>query len=297
MFADAVERALKFTCPIILSRRTVGGDCSASIGSFVIVNSEGWILTAAHILQQMQQLFGEVAQVRQVLAQRTAIENDNTITSGERRRRIAALPKLNPKATERGSALWALPGLKATQVSYVPGVHIGVAKLDGWNAPPNQTYPVFKDPTKNFRIGTSVCRLGYPFHQVKPTWDEQTNGFRLPPEAYPVPIFASEGIVSRFMNVQVTGQTTPPPFSMEWVETSSPGLKGQSGGPLVDTKSSVWGIQTNTASYPLGFIPKIKHDGKEQTEHQFLNVGRAVHASTILGLLRQRNISHQLSDY
>jgi S1-C subfamily serine protease len=99
------------------------------------------------------------------------------------------------------------------------------------------------------------------------------------------------------VNINVGGLTAPPPFSMMWLETSAPGLKGQSGGPLIDSKGSIWGIQSNTYSYPLGFSPKVKYQGIEHVEHQFLNVGRAVHAETVLGLLKQSNINHQISDY
>jgi hypothetical protein len=297
MFADAIEWALSYTAPAILSRKAINGDCSAAIGAFVIVNSDGWIVTAAHLLQQMEQLLKDLAQVQAIQAQKSAIENDASLSGGERRKRIALLPKLNPKATERGSTLWAKSGVSITDVSYIAGVDIGVGKLIGFTPAPNQRYPKFKDPTKGFRLGTSLCRLGFPFHQVRPTWDAQHNTFRLPPEAYPVPVFASEGIVSRFMNINIPSQPLPPPFPMMWLETSSPGLKGQSGGPLVDSRGSIWGIQSNTISYSLGFDPVIKKDGKDQSEHQFLNVGRAVHAETILGLFRQLNINHELSDY
>ena len=245
----------------------------------------------------MEQLFSEIAKVQEIKSQRKAVEDDASISSGEKRRRIAALPKLNPKASERGSTLWALPGLSATKITYIAGVDIGVAQLAGWTSDPAQGYPVFKDPTKGIPLGTSLCRLGYPFHQVKPTWDGQKPGFVLPPEAYPVPIFASEGIISRFMSVNVSGQAAPPPFPMTWIETSSPGLRGQSGGPLVDSKGSVCGIQSNTQSYPLGFSPTVKHQGQNQTEHQFLNVGRAVHVETVLGLFRQLGINHKTTDY
>jgi hypothetical protein len=83
------------------------------------------------------------------------------------------------------------------------------------------------------------------------------------------------------------------------LETSSPGLKGQSGGPIVDTRGVVWGIQSKTANLSLGFDPTVpSEDGKKQgsrKEHQFLNVGWAAHPETIVGLLKEKGVSHTLS--
>ena len=66
------------------------------------------------------------------------------------------------------------------------------------------------------------------------------------------------------------------------LETSSPGLRGQSGGPIFDTDGRVWALQSRTTHLPLGFSPEVEVNGKEVTEHQFLNVGWGVHSETII---------------
>jgi hypothetical protein len=297
MFADAVERALKFTRPVILSRKPIAGDCSAGIGAYVVVNKEGWIVTAAHILEQIFQMDKEVVELRAIKTQRNIIDADGSISGGEKKRRIAQLKKFPQKWTENYSCHWGWLGVQLTQINMIPGVDIGIGKLEPFDPNWISEYPEFKDPARGYRPGTSLCRIGFPFHEFKPTWDSTSNQFMLPPEATPVPIFASEGIIARLMDVRVANQTTPPPFPMKWIETSSPGLKGQSGGPLVDARGTIWAVQSNTYSYRLGFSPKVKHDGKDQIEHQFLNAGRAVHVETIIGLLRQRSVNFQLSGY
>jgi hypothetical protein len=59
MFKDAVRLATAFTRPLVISRKTVSGACGAAIGTFVVVNSEGWIVTAGHNLRQLHQLQDE----------------------------------------------------------------------------------------------------------------------------------------------------------------------------------------------------------------------------------------------
>jgi hypothetical protein len=88
-----------------------------------------------------------------------------------------------------------------------------------------------------------------------------------------------------------------PQFPLKYVETSSPGLRGQSGGPIFDAHGSIWAIQSQTVHLQLGFSPQVKQGGTQHTEHQFLNVGWGVHAETVLGLLNQLGIEHNVSAY
>jgi hypothetical protein len=101
--------------------------------------------------------------------------------------------------------------------------------------------------------GVSLARLGYPFQPVNPTWDDTQNRFKLPLTTLP-PVFLNEGVLSRMIDLQFPNEP-PSPFPLRWIETSSPGLKGQSGGPIFDVEGTVWGIQSNTLPYPLGFDP------------------------------------------
>ena len=89
-----------------------------------------------------------------------------------------------------------------------------------------------------------------------------------------MPLFVNEALVSRFAVLQSGGM---------WIETSSPGLRGQSGGPLVDVNGNVCGIQVNTYHYPLDF-QGIARD-------QFLNVGRAVHVESVTAFLKSEKIN------
>lgn len=64
-----------------------------------------------------------------------------------------------------------------------------------------------------------------------------------------------------------------PNFPLALIETSSPGLKGQSGGPIFDKEGTVFGIQSRTMHFPLGFAPPVQDGTARHKEHQFINVG------------------------
>jgi hypothetical protein len=74
MFSAAYSIASKFTLPIIISQRHVSGICSSGIGSFVIINREGWYVTAFHIIEQINRLYAAQNQYTTLLSQRQAIE-------------------------------------------------------------------------------------------------------------------------------------------------------------------------------------------------------------------------------
>ncbi len=86
-----------------------------------------------------------------------------------------------------------------------------------------------------------LCRVGYPFsNQFEVEFVNDEFVFK---NVLLATLFANEAFVSRFV-IRSTGR---------WIETSSPGLAGQSGVPLICSNGFLCGIQVNTAHYPLGF--------------------------------------------
>jgi hypothetical protein len=122
--------------------------------------------------------------------------------------------------------------------------------------------------------------------EIPCTFDEQKNAFGV---SFPqnLAFFPLEGILTRevLANDPVTGVVE------RYIETSSPGLKGQSGGPIFDQHGVVWGMQVRTQHYPLGFDASLAVDGKTKVGAQFLNVGWGVHAQTIHDALSERGIA------
>jgi hypothetical protein len=116
--------------------------------------------------------------------------------------------------------------------------------------------------------------------------------FSVPPDQAQIAFFPIEGIYTRTINIDPPNPA--PGFPLMFVETSSPGLRGQSGGPTFDTDGAIWAIQSQTGHLPLGFSPEIKEGGKAQKEHQFLNVGMGVHVETVLGFFNQLGIKHNV---
>lgn len=49
MFASACRKASRFTRPVIIRRRFFDRSVQCTCGAFVILNEEGWIVSAGHL--------------------------------------------------------------------------------------------------------------------------------------------------------------------------------------------------------------------------------------------------------
>jgi hypothetical protein len=302
MFLQACRTASKFTFPVIILQRTVDGKCSGTVGAFIVLNDEGWIVTCYHIAKIIVNGYHADAKAKSVEAQQAAIKTDASLSSKERQRKLAALPGLRNNDIARMGIIWAVnlappAPLSVAQFCLAPAVDLAIGKMDNFDPKWVSSYPIIKDPARDFEQGASLCRFGYPFHDIVPTWESATDRFDLPNDAFPIPQFVMDGILTRLINVQVPNFPDPPPFPMMYFETSTPGLQGQSGGPVFDSKGTVLGVQSHTAHYALGFNPPVPKSMKGEKEYQFLNVGRCIHAESIIGLLRIHNVKHNVSIY
>ena len=72
-----------------------------------------------------------------------------------------------------------------------------VGRLEPFDPDLVKTYPTIKDPTINLDSGASLCKLGFPFHELKTSFDEETGNFKLLSCVFLVPLFPLEGIFTR----------------------------------------------------------------------------------------------------
>lgn len=293
MYRKALAIAHQFTFPVVLSRRMLNGACGSGMGSFVVINSDGWIVTAAHIFNEIDVCLQQVKQVQQHAQDEAAIRADQSLNAKARGAKLHALGKLPQTSTASCSAWWGADNVAVKDVKILPEVDLGIGRLEPFDPAMVAAYPLFKDPKQGVQQGAGLVKLGYPFHAITPIWDDATQAFSFPNGAMPPPSFPIEGILTRLIDVP-SRQTYP--FPLMWMETSSPGLRGQSGGPTVDEQGVIWAIQSNTVHLQLGFNPPVP-GAPGQVEHQFLNVGRGIHVGTILGFLDSHGVKYDVSAY
>ena len=62
---------------------------------------------------------------------------------------------------------------------------------------------------------------------------------------------------------------------------------------MVDIDGALWGFQSRTHHLSLGFSPRLQKGDEVVEEHQFLNVGVAVHPNEILDLCEEKGVRVQ----
>ena len=210
-------------------------------------------MTAAHVVQAALQALEAYRQFGSLSkhAQRKQVEEfpDTTITHA---------------GVRWGS--WDNPSVEGELIRH-PTADLALFRLSGFRNPAGFEPPVFRE---DIAPGESVCRVGYAL------LDDISASFRgnsLHLDQVP-PLFVNEGIVSRYVDHS----------SNRHIEVTSPGLLGQSGGPVADTKARVCGIQVRTRHYRLGF------GGDSATHH----VGQALSAGVVCEFLRRQGVDHQV---
>ena len=274
MFADAYEIASNFTVPVVVSIRFHTGEVECSVGSAIIVNRDGWVVTAAHMLQTHELHLRHQAEIAAYDREVDAIRRGPGNPPGKEKR-IRALAGgsrwIRNYSMWFGRDEWSIPTFHVLGTA-----DLATGQIANFDPATVQGYPTFRDPT-TIRNASSVCRLGFPFHEITATFDEATGAFNLGPGSLPIPRFPNEGIITRFLD-----SGTEDGIEVKLIETSTAGLRGQSGGPIFDIDGAVCGMQSRTAHLPLGFSPEVIVGGEKVIEHQFLNVGLAVHCQTML---------------
>jgi len=293
VFAKAYALASEFTQPVIISTRLHDGKVDCGVAAFVVLNPDGWILTAAHLWDSFVAHKAHLKELERYDTAVQGIETDTALTARQKTKKLGEL-KSNPQWIVNHSFWWGWDRVREKGSCARRDLDLAVARLEPFDPAMVKAYPTIKDPSKNMHPGTSLCRLGYPFHEIQATYDEKTRTFNLAPDALPLPRFPIEGIYTRNC---IGGRSQDSKYEMKFLETSSPGLRGQSGGPIFDVNGTVWAIQSRTIHFPLGFSPKVRRDNREIEEHQFLSVGWGVHPEILIAFLRDNNIDFKLSDY
>src|SRR5688572_14300923 len=98
MFRAAYQKACKFTKPVLQFSVHMDGKCQAGAATFIILNEDGWILTAAHVMMNTLAIRKSNSQSRAWETRRDAINSDTKLSSKERSKQLATLGKPHKKS-------------------------------------------------------------------------------------------------------------------------------------------------------------------------------------------------------
>jgi len=295
MFQKAIEKILQFTRPLHTISRTYGGLIQPGSSTFFFVNDSGVAITCKHVIDLIPGADHVNNQFQQFKAERNRLPQD-----GKFKRNLMGLEmkyKYHPEATiqMKNNFLNCFDKIDQIVCHPHPTLDLAIIEFKGFNQVYYQSHARFITDNSKIQQGKSLCRIGFPFPEF--------SNFRHNPDTDDIewtqtgnpnsPSFPIDGIITRFVgdpNLGITG-----------IEMSTPGLRGQSGGPLFDSEGNVYGMQFATNHLHLGFDVKdaeIIINGKKSrvSNFPFLHVGLCVHVNKIREFLDQHNIRYSLAD-
>ncbi len=289
MFSVILRSVEKYTAPVVYSMRRFDGRITSGIATFVVVNEDGWIVTAAHVITSLRQAELDSTEMQARNKQIAQIQADTNLSEKVRRKRIGETKKNNDWITNQ-AVRWGNFDAELTEILMDTDADLAVGRLKPFDPKwVGGEFPTLMHPKNRMLTGSSLCRLGFPFVDIRARFHEDSGLFELDPSCLPVPPFPNDGIFTRGFVERKGGRV------VKIVETSTPGLRGQSGGPIFDRHGRIWAIQSRTHHLALGFSPTIKVENKDIVEHQFMHVGWGAHIEGAIALLDSAQASYKLS--
>lgn len=282
MYKKSIKEVSNYLIPFIQGIKYYGSnEIEHCLGTMIILNKNGDILTCRHIAEQFilnNQLNDKYFKV---------ISEIKSIKNSENKKKLEKKYNLNNDTIVLSNIFLPFKVNGDFKINIIFHEYLDLAiirfndvKFDIGN------YPIF---SKNIPLqGQSVCKLGYAFPEYSIyEYSDKTNNIVIKKNIVSnFPLFPLDGIVTR--HVMDDNK------KLSMFETSTPGLRGQSGGPIFDTDGLVYGIQSMTRQIDLNFDVNgtVKRGiNKKNVEFTpFINLGIGISSSEIIKFLEDNNI-------
>ncbi|QJW88842.1 trypsin-like peptidase domain-containing protein [Spirosoma taeanense] len=291
MFADAIERIDPFTRPIHSIVRLYGhNEIIPGCATLFFVNEEGCAITCRHVADLITSAGTINAHYRKFKGARREVLSERDAAQRISQLETSYKLKSDTIIQIRNTFIGCVDLYERLTIHSHPTQDLALLRFEGYNRALYRSHATFLGDTSRVKAGRSLCRLGYPFpeftnYRYNKTADEieWTTEGRINSPRFPI-----DGIVTRLLSESEAGAITG-------IEMSTPGLKGQSGGPLFDTNGLIFGMQSATNHLHLGFDIEDREvlvNGRRSrvSNYPFLNVGQCVHVSVIKAFLREHNV-------
>ncbi|HAH37052.1 MAG TPA: serine protease [Algoriphagus sp.] len=288
MFVNAINEVAGYTRAIHSISRNFGGtQVNRGSATLFFVNSEGWALTCKHVAQWL-------SQADQINRNYTSFLQQSQGMSGKQQNKLAQNLGLGPdKASEmRITFVDCVDSMNNLKFILHPDYDLALIKFEGVGNLLVKNFPYFMEDESAVQQGAMLCRLGFPFPEFSNfKFDAQSQTLVWTNEGNArSPRFPIEGMITRFLGDnkgQVYG-----------IEMSTPGLRGQSGGPLFDPDGRIIGMQSRTKHLHLGFDIEDKEvvahgKTKKINDYAFIHLGECIHVKVIKEFLSKNQVSFQ----
>lgn len=292
MFVNAIEEVGRFTRPIhTISRNYNDTTVAPGAATLFFVNENGVAVTCRHVINLLGNRLAINEHYNKFRTEKMAIGRNNKYN--QRIKGLEEMYNYKPDALIQLKELFVGVTTETTSayrwINH-PIYDLSIVVFENFKNPAYQSYARFVKDSSILKQGKFLCRLGFPFPEfTNYRYNESIDDIEWTETGQvETPRFPIEGMLTRHLLHERT---------IFGLELSTPGLRGQSGGPLFTSDGLVCGMQSGTNHLHLGFDMKnfeLKTNGKtiRVNNQPFLNVGHCVHVDVIKNFLRDNNIKY-----
>jgi len=291
MFVEAIEKAAQFTRAIHSITRTYGGKkIIPGAGTLFFVNEFGFAVTCKHVVELLISSDKLNKQYFDFKGERDKIKGGNSYK--QQLKGLELKYKYGPASIiqVKNNFVDCVDHLSGFTTHLHPKYDLAILKFNDYTNLRYQQHAVFLKNSSGIRQGEFLCRLGFPFPEFNNyRFNERTDDIEWTKEGIVAsPRFPIEGMITRFLADE---------NKLFGIELSTPGLMGQSGGPLFNKDGIVYGMQFSTKHLHLGFdiVDKEIVSGnqpKKVSDYSFLHLGQCLHVDTIKEFLKEKDVKY-----
>lgn len=295
MFKEAIEKVAHFTRPVHTIIRTYGGKkIIPGAATFFFVNEEGYAITCKHVVELLASSDHININYAKFKQERDRLTKDHNYKKNLKGLELKY--KLNSESVIqiKNTFLDCVDTMSGFTWLLHPVYDLAILKLNGFTKLHYKDFAQFKKGPAQIYQGEFLCRLGFPFPEFtnfnyNETADDiewNSNGIVGSPR------FPIEGMVTRFLAED---------NKLYGIELSTPGLKGQSGGPLFNKEGIVCGMQFSTKHLHLGFDIEekeitVNNQLKTISDYSFIHLGQCIHSDIIKEFLVENKVKFYEED-
>ena len=278
MYRNAIKNNTKYLFPFIEGIKYYDSlDIEHAIGTMMILNEDGDILTCKHIAYEFVNSDILAKKYLDILKDKDVLSKKDLEKKYSLNRDSAVLTNIHIPFSVNGD-------LKV-EIKFHEYLDLAIIRFKGLKIKCDN-YPKFSNSM--VEQGQSLCKLGFAFPEYNYfEFSDKENKIVLKEKITSnFPLFPMDGIVTRLIADERK--------IVSMFETSTPGIRGQSGGPVFSPEGVVYGIQSMTKHLDLNFdidadVRRGAND-KHVNFTPFINLGVAISSVKIIEFLKENKI-------